>query len=362
ILAFHLLKYFKRGLITQALWASISGVVTFVPTLLLKVILQYVEDPASTPRNAAWFYVILLFVSGVVNALSSGQALWVGRKVCIRLRAIIIGEIYAKALRRRAAAGADKVLGQGEKKDEKEEKEGLLKKIMSFGRKKKSDKGKSDGNAQEADDSQVTSGAIINLMAVDSFKVAEVSAYLHFLWAETPVQFVLAIVLLYQILGYSSIAGIGTMGLLLPINMWISKQFATVQKQILAATDARIHTTNEVLTNIRIIKYFAWEQRFLGGVEEKRRTELRYLRNRYIIWATAATIWSGAPVLITFLTFLVYTVVEKKDLIPSIAFTALSLFSLLRIPLDQLADMVAHVQESKVSVDRVEEYLNEPET
>ncbi|KAI7109559.1 bile acid-transporting ATPase, partial [Hortaea werneckii] len=39
ILAFHLLKYFKRGLITQALWASISGVVTFVPTLLLKVIL-----------------------------------------------------------------------------------------------------------------------------------------------------------------------------------------------------------------------------------------------------------------------------------------------------------------------------------
>ncbi|KAI6841124.1 bile acid-transporting ATPase [Hortaea werneckii] len=361
ILAFHLLKYFKRGLITQALWASISGVVTFVPTLLLKVILQYVEDPASTPRNAAWFYVILLFVSGVVNALSSGQALWVGRKVCIRLRAIIIGEIYAKALRRRAAAGADKVLGQGEKKDEKE-KEGLLKKIMSFGRKKKSDKGKSGGNAEEADDSQVTSGAIINLMAVDSFKVAEVSAYLHFLWAETPVQFVLAIVLLYQILGYSSIAGIGTMGLLLPINMWISKQFATVQKQILAATDARIHTTNEVLTNIRIIKYFAWEQRFLGGVEEKRRTELRYLRNRYIIWATAATIWSGAPVLITFLTFLVYTVVEKKDLIPSIAFTALSLFSLLRIPLDQLADMVAHVQESKVSVDRVEEYLNEPET
>ncbi|KAG9729207.1 bile acid-transporting ATPase, partial [Aureobasidium melanogenum] len=56
------------------------------------------------------------------------------------------------------------------------------------------------------------------------------------------------------------------------------------------------------------------------------------------------------------------TMIEKKDLIPSVAFTALSLFSLLRIPLDQLADMVAHVQESKVSVDRIEEYLNEPET
>lgn len=365
ILAWHLLKYFKRGLIIQASWAVISGLITFVPTLLLKVILQYVEDPYSTPRNAAWFYVILLFVSGVVNALSSGQALWVGRKICIRLRAIIIGEIYAKALRRRAAASTDKILGgQGKKADDKEPKQGLLKKAMSFGRKKKSENAKADGNSspESSDDSQVTSGAIINLMAVDSFKVAEISAYLHFLWAETPVQFILSIVLLYQILGYSSVVGIAMMALLLPVNMVISKRFANVQKQILAATDARIHTTNEVLTNIRIIKYFAWEQRFLGLVDEKRVVELRYLRNRYIIWATAATIWSGAPVVITFLTFLVYTLVEKKDLIPSVAFTALSLFSLLRIPLDQLADMVAHVQESKVSVDRVEEYLNEPET
>ncbi|KXL50173.1 hypothetical protein M433DRAFT_151473 [Acidomyces richmondensis BFW] len=362
-LAFHLLSYFKRGLLTQAAWAAISGLVTFVPTLLLKVILQYVEDPSQTPRNAAWLYVILLFVSGVVNALSSGQALWVGRKICIRLRAIIIGEIYAKALRRRVAASPDKILGgKATNQNDDEPKQGFLKKALSIGRKKKSKNAQHVDQKAPTDDSQVSSGAIINLMAVDSFKVAEISAYMHFLWAETPVEFVLAIVLLYQFLGNSSIVGIAMMGLLLPVNMVISKRFATVQKQILAATDARIHTTNEVLTNIRIIKYFAWEQRFLGAVEEKRVVELRYLRNRYIIWAIAATIWSGAPIVITFLTFLVYTLVEKKELMPSIAFTALSLFGLLRIPLDQLADMVAHVQESKVSVDRVEEYLNEPET
>jgi ABC-type multidrug transport system fused ATPase/permease subunit len=362
ILAFHLLKYFRKGLLVQAAWACVSGLITFVPTLLLKAILEYVENPGSVPRNAAWFYVILLFVSGVVNALSSGQALWKGRKVCIRLRAIIIGEIYGKALRRRAAASPDKVLGEEQKKtSDGEPKKSWMKKITTLGRKTKVDDTKTGAKKPE-DDSQVSSGAIINLMAVDSFKVAEISAYLHFLWAETPVQFVLAVVLLYQILGYSSIVGIGMMALLLPVNMWIAKQFASSQKKILAATDARIHTTNEVLTNIRIIKYFAWEQRFLGNVEEKRVTELRHLRNRYVIWSIAATIWSGAPVVITFLTFLIYTMVEKKDLIPSVAFTALSLFSLLRIPLDQLADMVAHVQESKVSVDRVEEYLNEPET
>ncbi|KAF2086979.1 hypothetical protein K490DRAFT_43016 [Saccharata proteae CBS 121410] len=361
VLAWHLLRYFRRGLMIQAAWAACSGFFLFVPTILLKLILEYVEDPESTPKNAAWFYVILLFLSGVTSALADGQALWIGRKICIRLRAIIIGEIYAKALKRRAASGTDKILG------EKKKQEGTatmtrrerLKRVMSLGLKKKTEPTKT---APSTGESQVTSGAIINLMAVDSFKVAEISAYLHFLWANTPVQVVVSVVLLYRLLGLSSIAGIGMMILLLPVNMLISKRFASIQKQILAATDARIHTTNEILTNIRIIKYFAWEQRFMKQVEEKRSAELTFLRRRYQWWAAAATVWSGAPVIITFLSFLVYTVVEKRDLVPSVAFTALSLFQLLRIPLDQLADMVAHVQESKVSVDRIEEYLNEPET
>lgn len=70
-LAYHLLKYFKRGLLIQAGWAAISGILTFAPTLLLKAILEYIEKPEYTPRNAAWFYVILLFVSGSLSALAS---------------------------------------------------------------------------------------------------------------------------------------------------------------------------------------------------------------------------------------------------------------------------------------------------
>jgi len=369
-LAYHLLKHFKRGLLIQAGWAAISGFLTFAPTLLLKVILEYVEQPDQTPANAAWFYVILLFVSGSLSALADGQALWLGRKICIRLRAVIIGEIYAKALKRRAGATTDKVLGEEKKKQQESDKEDEqpkgLKRIFNFGKKKKSKSQTSDNEdedeAKSGSDAQVTTGAIINLMAVDAFKVSEICAYLHFLWANTPVQVVVAVFLLYRILGYSSIAGIGMMIFLLPVNMYVAGQFAKIQKLILAATDARIHTTNEVLTNIRIIKFFAWEQRFIGLVNEKRTIELKHLRRRYILWAVAATIWSGSPVLITFLSFLVYTNIEHKALIPSVAFTALSLFQILRIPLDQLADMVAHVQESKVSVDRIEEYLMEPET
>ncbi|KAF6241708.1 hypothetical protein HO173_000419 [Letharia columbiana] len=371
-LAWHLLKYFKRDLLIQAAWAMVSGLFTFAPTLLLKAFLEYVEDPAGTPVNAAWFYMILLAMSSCIKAITDGQALWLGRRICIRLRAVIVGEIYAKALRRKAAAGTDTVLGEEKKKSEKEKdpnEQNLKGNSFQFphagGKKKGGSKKKKQADinpSPDSTDSQVNVGTIINLMAVDSFKVSEISAYLHFLWGSTPVQLVICIVLLYRILGRSALASVVMMVLVMPLNLFIAKQFTKVQKKVMAATDVRIHTTNEILQNIRIIKYFAWERRFGQTVSEKRAVELRALRNKYILYTFAATVWFGVPLLITFFSFLLYTVVEKRPLIPSVAFTALSLFGILRYPLDQLADMIAHVQESKVSVDRVEEFLNEDET
>ncbi|KAL8647541.1 MAG: hypothetical protein Q9210_005497 [Variospora velana] len=366
MLAFHLLKYFKRRLLIQGSWAVISGLFTFVPTIILKLFLEFVEDPEATPVNAAWFYIILLALSSCFDAVANGQALWMGRKISIQLRAVIIGEIYTKSLRRKAAAGSDTVLGTKKETVESPPQpgRGILAKLRVFGRKQQPGLKSPEPSPSEKSnaDSQVNVGTIINLMAVDSFKVSEVCAYLHFLWASTPVQLMMCIILLYRVLGYSSFVSIAMMVTVMPLNLFIAKQFSKTQKVIMATTDARIHTTNEVLENIRIIKYFAWEIRFGQIVNDKRRAELKALRRRYILWTAAATVWFGIPLLITFFSFMIYTLVEKKPLIPSVAFTALSLFSILRIPLDQLADMVAHVQECKVSVDRVEEFLNEEET
>ena len=357
-----MLKYFRSLFLLQATWALVSALFIFAPTLLLKVILEYVEQPDQTPSSAAWLYVGLLFVAGCIEALSDGQALWIGRQICVRLHAVIVGEVYAKALRRKVASGGDTVLGGGPKGVSSNSLVARIRAWLKGEEKAKAQKGANSSIVDKPADTQANVGTIINLMAVDSFKVAEVSAYLHFLWASAPIEILLAIGLLYHVLGLSSVAGIGVMIILLPINIMIARGFSYYQSKIMAATDTRIHATNEVFQNIRIIKFFAWEQRFGHLVDEKRAAELKHLRNRYILWSFAATIWYGAPLIIAFLTFLIYTVVEQKDLIPSVAFTALSLFSILRAPLDQLADMLAHVQESKVSVDRVEEFLNEEET
>lgn len=367
MLALHLLKYFKISIFAQCAYAVVSGLFTFAPTLLLKAILEYIEDPDETPRNVIWLYVILLAFTDIIRSLADQQALWIGRKVCIRLRAIIIGEIYAKALRRKAAAAGETTLG--DKKDKEDaDKKGKLKKFFSIRGKKDEAKKVNDDTVEPNStskgnsDEQVNVGTIINLMSVDSFKVSEISSYLHFLIAAAPTQLFVAVYLLYRILGLSSIPGMIVTVILLPVNIGFAKGFGAIQKKIMAATDKRIHTTNEVLQNIRIIKFFAWEKRFSSIVNEKRSAELKALTKKYILWACAVMVWNGVPVLITFFSFLVYTLVEKKPLYPSVAFTAISLFNILRVPLDQLGDMVAHVQESKVSIDRVEEFLNEDET
>jgi ABC-type multidrug transport system fused ATPase/permease subunit len=364
-LAWKLIRFFIGTILKQGAWTIFANLFVFMPSLLLKAILEYVEDPRSTTPHAAWLYAILLFCCAIVQGVADGQSLFIGRKMGVKIRAIIIGEIYAKALRRKAGASVEPAKKAAEDpilpKDQK-------KRMFSFGRKKKKATSGNDAEAGNKPDTKVEEltqanvGTIINLMAIDSFKVSEVGAYLHFLWASVPVQVIMAVTLLYHIMGFSSFAGIALMALMLPINLFIARQFNKVQNQILKGTDARIHATNEVLQNIRIIKYFAWEQRFQEIVGEKRKTELKALRNRYILWSSAATVWYGTPILITFMSFFLYTVVEKKQLTPSIAFPALSMFSLLRVPLDQLADMVAHVQECKVSLDRVDNYLNEEET
>ncbi|RDA90239.1 hypothetical protein CP533_6863 [Ophiocordyceps camponoti-saundersi (nom. inval.)] len=384
-LAWHLLKFFKGMLIYQCFMAFLSGLFTFAPTLLLKAILEYVERPDRAPVNVLWLMVIALPVLDTVRSYADGMALWTGRKICIRVRAIIVGDIYAKALRRKAAAGRDKILlDNGNRPAAKEDESdgenaaAKIKGVLGIGKRKNKksssgsdsesadaivrDESQAEGEGGSGDDEQANLGTIINLMSVDSFKVSDVTAYLHFLCAAAPTQLVICVVLLWRVMGLSAIPGLIVMALLLPVNYFLARGFNITSKNIMAATDKRINVTNEVLQNIRIIKYFAWEERFGRIIDEKRRAELGALRSRFILWAVAVAIWNSVPVLITFFSFLVYTLIERKPLYPSIAFTAISLFMLLRVPLDQLGDMFAHVQESKVSIDRVQEFLNEDET
>lgn len=349
-LAIRMILYFKKPLVISAFWAFLYSFITFGPPFLMKQILEYVEDPSRAPANLVWLYVFGMLFFGVMDNIVSGQSLFIGRRICIRMRAIIIGEVYAKSLRRRAGAGKDRKLGNKDKDKDTQESES-----------DSDDADKDKAESKDEEGAQSNQGAIINLMAVDAFKVSEICGYLHYFVGGILV-ILFSIVFLYTILGWSALVGSLAMFALMPVNYYVSSLFAKFQNDLMATTDERVNKLNELLQSIRIVKFFAWEKNFADGVKEIRNKELSILRKRYILWSLAAGIWFISPILITIISFGSFILAQGGVLTAPVAFTSLALFNIMRSPMDQLADMLNNVLQAKVSVDRIEEFLGEAET
>ncbi|KAJ1995836.1 Transporter of the ATP-binding cassette (ABC) [Coemansia spiralis] len=351
--------FFRYRLALQYLWTLGNTVFIFTGPFLLKRILAYMEDPTIYTREQAFWCVAGLLGGGTIVTVCQGQALWIGRKIGIQIKSIIIGEVYAKSLRRRDAASSDSsstsssaaAAGAHE---------------SSSSEAAKSDSTANKGNGATADEKGAgdmsSLGKITNLMAVDAHKISEFSAYLHLLFFQLPAEIIIAIVMLYQLLGIASIAGLCAIIALVPLQWRLVSVWSVFQDQLMKVSDRRMSMTNEILQGVRIIKFFAWEPQFEKQVAVVRGSELSILRKRYLVLTYSILVFFMAPVFITLATFGVHTMVMGRQLTASIAFTALALFKTLRGPMDQLPDFFSFCLQAKVSLDRVAKFLAEEET
>ena len=245
-----IILFFSKYLVVQTSFSFLNSCITFVPTVLLRKILEYVADPSILPKNVVWLYIIFMLLSKILCAGLAGQCLFYGRRVCIRIRAIIISEVYAKALRR-------KISVQHTVKD--------------------NDKNENADNGDEEEiEDNATLGGIINLMSVDAFKVSEVCAYLY-AFVESVTMTIVAMTLLYKLIGFASAIGATLILILSPINYKLMNYIGVYQEKSLAVTDRRIQKLNETFNNIRIIKFFTWEENFISEIMNIREEELRLL-------------------------------------------------------------------------------------
>ena len=104
-LAWKLASLFGALLVRQGIWALIAGVLSVGPALLLDLIIGSIEEPGRYPRSVLWFLVTLFPVVDLVKSVADQQALWLGHKLGLRARALLVGEVFAKALRRKPFRG-----------------------------------------------------------------------------------------------------------------------------------------------------------------------------------------------------------------------------------------------------------------
>lgn len=90
-----------------------------------------------------------------------------------------------------------------------------------------------------------SSGDIVNLMAVDTMRLQDLTQYAQMLWS-APLQIVLCMVSLYQLVGISMLAGVAVMILMIPLNGMIAKIMKNLQKRQMKTKDSRTRLMTEV--------------------------------------------------------------------------------------------------------------------
>uniref|UniRef100_A0AAQ6A569 ATP-binding cassette, sub-family C (CFTR/MRP), member 3 n=1 Tax=Amphiprion ocellaris TaxID=80972 RepID=A0AAQ6A569_AMPOC len=206
-----------------------------------------------------------------------------------------------------------------------------------------------------------TVGEIVNLMSVDAQRFMDLTTFLNMLWS-APLQIMLALYFLWQNLGPSVLAGVAVMIMLIPFNAVIAMKTRAYQVEQMQYKDARIKLMNEILNGIKVLKLYAWENSFKEKVLAIRQKELSVLRKTAYLGALSTMAWTSAPFLVALTTFAVYVTVDENNVLDAEkAFVSLSLFNILRFPLNMLPQVISSMVQASVSLKRVQSFLSHDE-
>uniref|UniRef100_A0A8V5GBW7 Canalicular multispecific organic anion transporter 1 n=1 Tax=Melopsittacus undulatus TaxID=13146 RepID=A0A8V5GBW7_MELUD len=304
-----LCKTFWQNLLLSVLFKVVHDVIVFVSPQLLKLLIAFVSDEESFTWQG-YMYAILLFLSALIQSLCLQQYFSLCFQLGIQVRASLIAAIYKKSL------------------------------TMSGATRKES-----------------TVGETVNLMSADAQRFMDMANFVHQLWS-SPLQIILSIVFLWGELGPSVLAGLAVMVLLIPINAFLVAKSKTIQVRNMKNKDERMKIMSEILNGIKILKLFAWEPSFEKRVNEIRARELKNLLNFSYLQSVSVFVFTCAPFLVSLASFAVYVLVDENNILDAEkAFTAISLFNVLRFPMAMLPMVLSSLVQTNVSTVRLERYL-----
>lgn len=312
----HVLKvlfslYWPR-LILAVILKLIHDLLQFATPILLKLVLEYMGTPA--PLWHGLFYASMFLVIPTVQSIALGKYFYVMQVMGSQVRSMIMSAVYRKSL------------------------------LLS-------------GNSRI----ETTSGQIVNLMAVDSQRFQDLLMYINMIWS-APFQIIVTIILLYRELGWPVFAGVACLILLLPCNTFLASRVKAFQMRVMKTKDERIKQVNEILSGIKVLKLYAWENSFIASLFSYRNREIRFLTRIMTLDSVQSFIWQCSPFAVALITFAVYVTASPTNILdPSKAFVSISLFNILRAPLYLLPNLISTLVLTLVSAKRITRFLNSDE-
>ncbi|KAF9288796.1 hypothetical protein BGZ68_010621 [Mortierella alpina] len=200
-----------------------------------------------------------------------------------------------------------------------------------------------------------TLGQITNHMAIDAQKWITASNFMPGL-VTIPFQLAMGIFLLYRILGWSLLAGLAVFGTITPIQGKMATFMTKWASAKLKKMDERLRLMTEILTNIKIVKLYGWEDAFREKVDAIRVQELHARRMLATINSILTIVFSSVTLLMALATFTAY-VASGGKMTSEVIFVSIALFSMLNEPLGMVAQMVSQNIAIRVAMDRILSFL-----
>ncbi|KAG8192593.1 hypothetical protein JTE90_015226 [Oedothorax gibbosus] len=300
--------YFLGGSILKLIYDLLQ----FVNPVILGLLINFVSS--NEPLWIGILYAVLIFLNTTLESVILGGYFHRMFRLGMHVRTALVSAIYKKSL------------------------------VLSSSAKKVS-----------------TTGEIVNLMSVDSQRFMDLMTYLNLVWS-APLQIIVAIAMLYRVLGVSVFAGLAASILLIPLNGFLVSQIKNKQTKQMQLKDERVKLVNEVLSGIRVLKLYAWEEAFREKINEIRMKEVKNLKHIAYYSSFNMMTWTCSPFLVSLLTFSTYVLSsEDNHLDATTAFVSLSLFNILRFPLTMLPNLITTLVMTAVSVKRINKFLNSEE-
>ncbi|GFY68674.1 multidrug resistance-associated protein 5 [Trichonephila inaurata madagascariensis] len=203
--------------------------------------------------------------------------------------------------------------------------------------------------------SHSSTGELVNLFSNDCSKVFTM-VYNFPLIIGGPLVVLGAIIFTWWLLGPFCFIGVGVFVVTYAFQFVISFVTAHYQKKTVKAADERVSLMSEFLSNVKLIKLYAWEQHLIEGVRGSRITEKSLIEKVQYLHALSTSIASITSVAATIFTILAYTLFGY-DITPAEAFTLVMVNSIASHGIRTLPMCVRAIVNGTIALSRLQAIL-----
>ncbi|KAI8803261.1 P-loop containing nucleoside triphosphate hydrolase protein [Cladochytrium replicatum] len=199
-------------------------------------------------------------------------------------------------------------------------------------------------------------GDIINIISTDVTRIADAVVNFHFFWSAF-VECAAIIAIAFYEIQLAAFPVLGFILILLPLQMWFGQMTFVENREQTVATTLRVHLMSEILTAIKLVKFYAWETPFQQKISAIREKEMYHIRRVMLIKSFNFMVVFAIPIFTATASLSIYVFAQGKTLTASVSFTVVSVFNTLRYPFFMLPLAVRATAGAMTAFKRMEGFM-----